>query len=117
MASRESRAHTATARYVRVSPRKARLLVDTIRNQPVDTALDTLRFSNKGFARDLYKLLDSAVSNVAASSLGWDLDRLSVAKAYVNEGPTMRRFRPRAHGRATRIRKRTSHITIELAED
>lgn len=117
MASRQSRAHTATARYVRVSPRKARLVVDTIRNSPVTEALDSLRFSNKGFARDLYKLLDSAVANVANSDLGWDLDRLSVTKAYVNEGPTMRRFRPRAHGRATRIRKRTSHITIELAED
>lgn len=116
MARNKSRSHTATLRYLRVAPRKVRLLIDMIRNRPVDEALDLLRHSNKGAATAVYKLLDSALSNVSDSDRDWDLDRLFVAKAYVDEGPTMRRFRPRAMGRATRIRKRTSHITIELGE-
>jgi len=116
MAEGRGRSHTATLRYLRVAPRKVRLLVDMIRNRPVEDALDLLRHSNKGASTAVYKLLDSALANVTESELGWDVDRLYVAKAYVDEGPTMRRFRPRAMGRATRIRKRTSHVTIELGE-
>jgi large subunit ribosomal protein L22 len=82
----------------------------------VDAALDILRNCQKGVASSVYKLLDSAVANVQESELDWDLDRLVISRAWVDEGPTMRRFRPRAMGRATRIRKRTSHIHIELNE-
>ncbi|MEL6180487.1 MAG: 50S ribosomal protein L22 [Myxococcota bacterium] len=116
MAQGKSRSHTAKLRYLRVAPRKVRLLIDMIRSKPVEDALDLLRHSNKGASTVVYKLLDSALSNLAESDSDWDLDRLYVAKAYVDEGPTMRRFRPRAMGRATRIRKRTSHVTIELGE-
>lgn len=112
----ESKANTATLRYVRVAPRKARVVVDLIRGERVENALDLLRHCDKGIARKIFKLVDSAVSNVQASELDWDIDEMYVANAYVNEGPTMRRFQARAMGRATRIRKRTSHITIELAE-
>lgn len=112
----ESRAHTATLRYIRVAPRKARVVVDLIRGKRVDEALDILRHSQKGVARSIYKLLDSAVDNVQSSELDWDLDGLYVKKTFVDEGPTMRRFQARAQGRATRIRKRTSHITIELGQ-
>lgn len=116
MASSAGRTHTATARFVRVSPRKARVVLDMVRGKHIDEALNILRFSNKEIAKRIYKLLDSAISNVQQSDLDWDIDRLIVSKTYANEGPTMRRFRPRAMGRATRIRKRTSHITIELGE-
>ena len=67
--------------------------------------------------KKIYKLLDSAVANVQSSDLDWDLDELYVTRAFVDEGPTMRRFQPRAMGRATRIRKRTSHITLELGQN
>lgn len=113
----ETRANSATLRYCRVAPRKARIVVDLIRDKRVDHALDILRNSQKGVANTIYKLLDSAVANVQESDLDWDLDRLVVSRAWVDEGPTMRRFRARAQGRATRIRKRTSHIHIELNED
>ena len=116
MARVERRSHTATLRGLRVAPRKVRLLIDMIRDRPVADALDLSKFSNKGASKTVYKLLDSAISNVSESDNGWDLDRLYVSRAYVDEGPTMRRFRPRAMGRATRIRKRTSHVTIELGE-
>ena len=117
MMATETRAHTATLRFARVAPRKARIVVDLIRERRVDQALDILRNSQKGVAETVYKLLDSAVANVQESELDWDLDRLVVSRAWVDEGPTMRRFRARAMGRATRIRKRTSHIYIELSED
>lgn len=112
----KGRSHSATLRFVRVAPRKARVVVDMIRGRDVVEALDLLRACQKGVASDVYKLVDSALSNVQQSDLDWDVDELYVANAYVNEGPTMRRFRARAQGRASRIRKRTSHITIELGE-
>ncbi len=111
-----TRAHTARLRYIRIAPRKARVVVDMIRGERIDRALDILRNSDKGAAKTVYKLLDSAVSNVQNSELEWDLDELFVKRAFVDEGPTMRRFQPRAMGRATRLRKRTSHITIELGQ-
>ena len=116
MAQAESRANKATLRFVRVAPRKARVVVDLIRGKRIDEALDILRNCQKGVSTKIYKLLDSAVSNVQGSTLDWDLDELYVTRAFVDEGPTMRRFQPRAMGRATRLRKRTSHITLELGQ-
>ena len=117
-ARREARAAMgpqATLRWLRMSPRKVRLVVDTIRGEDVEKALNVLHFSPKAAAKPLAKLLQSAVANAEVKG-DLDLDKLYVYKATVDEGSTWRRFRPRAQGRATRIRKRTSHITLELAE-
>lgn len=112
---REHRANTATARSVRISPRKARVVVDLVRNKPIVEALDVLQFTQKKAAPIVAKVIESALHNVEHSDvLDWDVDDLVIAEAYVNEGPTMRRFKPRAMGRATRINKRTSHITVVL---
>jgi len=109
------RANRAMLRNVRISPRKARIVVDLIRNKSVEDAANILQFTTKKVAPMLTKLLESAIHNVDASEeLDWDVDDLVVAQVYVDEGPTMRRFRPRAMGRATPIRKRTSHITLVL---
>ncbi len=115
MSEKVSRANSATLKFLRVSPRKARVVIDMIRDQPLDVALDALHHCDKGVAKPISKLLSSAAEN-ASSQLDWDVDSLYVSRAWVDEGPTMRRFRPRAMGRASRIRKRTSHITIELGE-
>jgi large subunit ribosomal protein L22 len=101
----------AKARFVRVSPRKARRVVDLIRNKPVGEARRVLQFSNLGAATPVRKALDSAVAN-AEQNPGVVTDNLVVARAFVDEGPTLQRWRPRALGRATRVRKRTSHITV-----
>jgi len=101
----------ATLRYVRVSPRKARRVVDLIRGRHVEEARRILRFSPLGASRDVAKLLDSAVAN-AERTPGVVAQNLVVERAWVDEGPTLKRWRPRAYGRATRIRKRTSHITV-----
>ncbi len=110
---------TATIRYLRVSPQKARLVIDQIRGKRVEDALPLLAFSRKKVAADIQKLLQSAVANAYhlndTKELGLDIDNLYISGAYVSEGPTMKRFRPRARGRANLIRKRTSHITIELS--
>jgi len=98
-----------------MSPQKVRLVVDMIRGKRVEEALNILSFSSKAAARPVAKLLKSAVAN-ADNRNSLDLDRLFVASAVVNEGPTWRRWLPRAMGRATRIRKRTSHITVVLGE-
>jgi ribosomal protein L22 len=103
----------ARARYVRCAPRKARLVIDHIRGKPVDEARAILTHTPRAAARDVLKLLDSAVAN-AENNHELVADELTVGKAYVDEGPTLKRYRPRALGRATRIRKRTSHMTIEL---
>jgi large subunit ribosomal protein L22 len=101
----------AMARFVRITPMKARRVVEMIRGAQVDDALATLRFAPQAAAETVYKVLESAVANATTTE---DLDRgsLVVSKAMVDEGPTMKRFRPRAQGRATRILKRTSHITL-----
>jgi large subunit ribosomal protein L22 len=106
----------ARARYVRVAPRKARLVADQVRGMHVDDAKTLLRFSTRGAARDIAKLLDSATANAEANH---DLvaDELRVADITVDEGPTLRRYRPRALGRATRINKRTSHIHVALTPE
>ena len=103
----------ATAKYVRTAPRKARLVVDHIRGRSVDEAVALLTHTPRGAAQDVLKLLRSCVAN-AENNHGYDADELRIARAYVDEGPTLKRFRPRAQGRATRIRKRTSHMTITL---
>jgi large subunit ribosomal protein L22 len=98
-----------------MSPRKVRLVVDLIRGKRVEEALNLLTFSQKAAARPLVKLLRSAVAN-ADDRGGHDLDKLVVKTAFVDEGPTWRRWLPRAMGRATRIRKRTSHVTLILGD-
>ena len=111
---RGERFNVVRGRFLRSSPRKARIVVNMIRNQRVSEALDLLRFSKKAVSSDIVKLLESGVANINEHARDWDIDRLVVTAAFVDEGPTMRRFRPRAMGRATRIRKRTSHVTIVL---
>ncbi len=105
----------AVARYVRVSPQKARLVVDLIRGKHVDEALTILAFSRKAVSRTISKVLKSALAN-AENTMELDVDRLYVKKAYVDQGPTMKRMRPRAMGRANVIKKRSSHITVVLEE-
>jgi large subunit ribosomal protein L22 len=101
----------ATVKYVRTSPRKMRRTVDLIRGQHVGEAKRILRLSTLGASRDVEKLLDSAIAN-AEQRPGVIAANLLVSRAWVDEGPTLRRFRPRAYGRATRVRKRTSHVTV-----
>ena len=110
----EAREVRAVAKYVRVSPSKARLVVDLIRRKSVTQAFEILRFCEKAIAVDVEKVLRSAVAN-AQNNEGMRPETLVVAKAYVDEGPTMKRIRPRAKGSASRILKRTSHITIVVA--
>src|SRR5207245_1379691 len=100
----------ATAKYIRISPRKMRRSVDLIRGRHVDDARRVLQLTPLGPNRTLTKVLDSAVANAEQKNL--IPENLVVARAWVDEGPTLRRFRPRAQGRATRIRKRTSHVTL-----
>lgn len=104
----------ATAKYIRTGPRKARLVTDQIVGKSSSEAEDILRFTNKKASTIILGVLRSAVANAAQK--GAKVDELEVSQAYVNDGPTLKRFRPRAMGRATRIRKRTSHITIVVAE-
>ena len=104
----------AVARFVRVTPMKARRVVDLVRGLGVDDALATLKFAPQAAASTVYKVVDSAVAN-AESTEHLSRGDLVVAKAFVDEGPTLKRHRPRAQGRATRIDKRTSHITVVVA--
>jgi large subunit ribosomal protein L22 len=106
----------AVARFVRVPPRKARLVADLIRGQDVNTALVQVQVAKRQAARLVEKVLRSAMANATQNHGVRDVDRLVVAEAFVNEGPTGKRIQPRAMGRAYRIRKRTSHITIVLRE-
>jgi large subunit ribosomal protein L22 len=101
----------ATMKYVRTTPRKMRRAVDLIRGQHVEEARRILRFSPLGASHDLAKLLNSAIAN-AEQKPGVVADNLWISRAWVDEGPTLRRYRPRAYGRATRVRKRTSHVTV-----
>ena len=101
----------ASVKYIRTSPRKMRRVVDLIRGQHVEEARRILRFSPLGATRDVEKLLNSAVAN-AEQQPGIISENLMVSRAWVDEGPTLKRFRPRAYGRATRVRKRTAHVTL-----
>jgi large subunit ribosomal protein L22 len=105
----------AKLKYARISAQKARLVADQIRGLHVEKALDTLAFSTKKGAPLIKKVLESAIAN-AEHNEGADVDELRVASVMVDEGPTMKRIRPRAKGRAARIFKRTSHITLTVAE-
>jgi large subunit ribosomal protein L22 len=105
----------AVARTVRIAPRKVRLVVDLIRGKQVGEAVAILRLTPKAASPVVEKVLKSAVAN-AEHNYEMDANNLIVTEAYVNEGPTMKRFRPRAQGRASQINKRTSHITIVLSE-
>lgn len=106
---------SATAKYVRLSPRKARQVVDLIRGKSVKDAKAILMLTPRGAAPVVGKVLASAVAN-AENNNDMVSEDLYVAKAYVDEGPTLKRFKPRAMGRASRIRKRTSHITVAVDE-
>ena len=103
----------AVAKYVRIAPRKARLVVDQIRNQSVDKALELLAFNERAAAVPVAKVVNSAVAN--AQNNNKLRGELYVKYAYVDEGPTLKRFRPRAKGSASRINKRTCHITVVVA--
>ncbi|MFQ5882626.1 MAG: 50S ribosomal protein L22 [Candidatus Methylomirabilales bacterium] len=106
----------AIAKFVRVPPRKARLVVDLIQGQDAGQALAIVRFTRKRTARIIEKLLKSAMANAQHNHGVRDVDRLFIKAAFVNEGPRWKRWQPRAMGRATPIQKRTSHITIILDE-
>jgi ribosomal protein L22 len=106
----------ARARFVRVAPRKARLVADQVRGLPLDEALPLLRFSTRGAAQDIRKLIESAAAN-AETNHDLVADDLLIKDIHVDEGPTLRRYRPRALGRATRINKRTSHIAVALTPE
>ena len=104
----------ATLRYARISPRKVQIVLDLIRNQDADKAMAILRFTPKAACEYLEKLLKSAMAN--AENKDMDVSSLYVAECFVGQGPTLKRIRPRAQGRAYRINKKTSHITLVLRE-
>jgi large subunit ribosomal protein L22 len=107
----------ATSRYIRTSAQKAGLVLDQIRGRDLTQALATLRFSRKLIARDIEKVLRSAVANAQQKEgFGGDVDRLYVAKCFANQGPSMKRIRPAPMGRAFRVVKRMAHLTVEVAE-
>ena len=106
---------TAHARYVRIAPRKVQLVLDLIRGKKVGEAIAILRHTPKSASPILEKLLNSAIAN-AEHNYSLDPNALFISQAFANQGPTMKRFRPRAMGRASRINKRTSHITIVVSE-
>jgi large subunit ribosomal protein L22 len=109
----------AQARYVRVTPMKARRVVDLVRGMPAEEALAVLRFAPQAASEPVYKVVASAVANAKHAadrdSRRVDVEDLVVREAFVDEGPTLKRCRPRAQGRAYRVRKRTSHITVVVA--
>lgn len=114
MASIANNEVSATAKYVRMAPRKVRMVVDQIRNKSVEKALEVLQFSTRAASEPVAKVLRSAVAN-AENNNGLRSNNLVVKYAYVDEGPTLKRVRPRAKGSASRINKRTSHITVVVA--
>ncbi|WP_342252559.1 50S ribosomal protein L22 [Spiroplasma endosymbiont of Amphibalanus improvisus] len=105
----------AHLKMIRISPRKVRLVVDTVRNQNVGEALKILENTNKRSALPIKKLLNSSIAN-AVNNNGLDTEKLFIKEIFVNEGPTLKRFRPRAHGRSYQILKRTSNVTIKVSD-
>ena len=105
----------ATLRYARISPRKVSIVMDLIRNKPLDEALAILQYTPKAACEPLLKLVNSAAAN-AENNFNMDRNSLYVAECYVCPGPTLKRIMPRDHGRAYRILKRTSHMTVVLKE-
>jgi len=108
---------TATLKYLKASPQKVRLVADLVRGKKVDEALSILRFTKKSCAKDLEKLLRSAVANAENSENGVDSDELVVSKIYVNEGPREKRIQPAPMGRAFRIQKRKAHVTVHVSDE
>ena len=106
---------TAKATYIRIAPRKVQIVLDLIRNQPAEKAMAILKYTPKAACEPLMKLLKSAMAN-AENNHNMDVSRLYVAECSVSQGPTLKRIRPRAQGRAFRINKKTSHITLVLKE-
>lgn len=108
----------ASVKYARISPRKVKIVLDLIRNQPADKAMAILRFTPKAACEYLEKLLKSAIANATdpGSNKNMDVSKLYVAECYVGPGPILKRIRPCDHGRAHRILKRTSHMTLVLRE-
>ena len=106
---------TAKATYIRIAPRKVQIVLDLIRNQPADKAMAILKYTPKAACEPLMKLLKSAMAN-AENNNNMDVTKLYVAECSVSQGPTLKRIRPRAQGRAFRINKNTSHITLVLKE-
>ena len=106
---------TAKATYIRIAPRKVQIVLDLIRNQPADKAMAILKYTPKAACEPLMKLLKSAIAN-AENNNNIDVSKLYVAECSVSQGPTLKRIRPRAQGRAFRINKKTSHITLVLKE-
>jgi large subunit ribosomal protein L22 len=106
----------AEARYIRISPQKARLVVDLIRGQNAGAAINTLRATNKRIAPAVEKVLHSAIANAQEQFEDVDVDELVVSEAYVNDGPRMKRIRPAPMGRAYRYQRRLAHIVIKVAE-
>ncbi|QGU96490.1 50S ribosomal protein L22 [Clostridium bovifaecis] len=105
----------AIAKYVRISPRKVRVVLDLVRGKNVNEAFAILKYTPKDSAAVILKVLKSAVAN-AENNFNLDVNKLFVAEAYANQGPTLKRFKPRAQGRAYSIMKRTSHITLVVKE-
>lgn len=105
----------AVARYVRIAPRKVRVVMDLVRGKSIADALTVLRFTPKAASPIIEKVLKSAVAN-AEHNYDMDVNNLVVSQAFADQGPTLKRFRPRAQGRASRINKRTSHISIVVSE-
>src|SRR5690242_17557850 len=112
-AADEVRTAFAKASYVRITPMKARRVIELIRDMPAQEALQVLKFAPQAASEPVAKVLASAIAN-AENNFSLDPESLIISRAFVDEGPTLKRFRPRAQGRAYRIRKRTSHITIEV---
>jgi large subunit ribosomal protein L22 len=108
---------TATLKYLKASPQKVRLVADLVRGKKVEEALSILRFTRKSCAKDLEKLLRSAVANAENKESGADVDELVVSKIYVNEGPREKRIQPAPMGRAYRIQKRKAHVTVHVSDE
>ena len=108
---------TATLKYLNVSPQKVRLVADLVRGKKVEEALQILRFTKKSSAKDLEKLLRSAIANAENKETNLDTDDLVVSKIYVNEGPREKRVQPAPMGRAYRIQKRKAHITVHVSDE
>jgi large subunit ribosomal protein L22 len=108
---------TATLRYLKASPQKVRLVADLVRGKKVEEALGILRFTRKAVARDLEKLVRSAVANAENKEASADVDELVVSKIYVNEGPREKRIQPAPMGRAYQIQKRKAHVTVHVSDE
>ena len=108
---------TATLKYLKASPQKVRLVADLVRGKKVEEALNILRFTTKGCAKDLEKLLRSAIANAENKENAPDVDELVVSKIYVNEGPREKRIQPAPMGRAYQIQKRKAHVTVHVSDE